>query len=455
MAMTDAKAADGPGPLARTMARVRAAMTGEHTAAQRAAGAAFAIRVLGAVAVFASQILLARWMGSSEFGTYVYAWTWLLLVGDLIHFGLPVAAQRFIPEYTQRGAFGLVRGFISASRWTVFAIGTIAAMIGAAAIRALDGLIDAAAVLPLYLACVALPFYNLTNILDGLSRSSNAICTALIPLFVLRPLFLIAVMAAVHFSGWSTDATAAMAAFVFATWGAALIQLVLFNRNIASGVPAGRKEYDLKLWAATSMPIIAMWAFFTVLTYSDVLVLRQFGSPEDVAHYFAAAKILALVAFIHFAVAASVAHRFAAYQAAGDADALAAFSAMTVRLTFWPSLLAIALILALGRPILWLFGPAFVEAYPLMFIIAIGLIARAAVGPAERVLNMLGAQRLCVLVYAVALAVNLAAAFLLAPRYGSTGVAIAMSLAIVAESLMLFAIAKRRLGLHLFIWQPH
>jgi O-antigen/teichoic acid export membrane protein len=201
------------------------------------------------------------------------------------------------------------------------------------------------------------------------------------------------------------------------------------------------------------MPIIVMWAFFTVLTYSDVLILRQFGSPEDVAHYFAAAKILALVAFIHFAVAASVAHRFSAYQAAGDSEGLTAFTAMTVRWTFWPSLLAIALILALGRPILWLFGPAFVEAYPLMFIIALGMIARAAVGPAERVLNMLGAQRLCALVYAVALAVNLVAAFLLAPRYGATGIAVAMSAAIVAESLMLFAIAKRRLGLHLFIFR--
>ena len=53
--------------------------------------------------------------------------------------------------------------------------------------------------------------------------------------------------------------------------------------------------------------------------------------------------------------------------------ALAALAASTVRWTFWPSLAAIALILAFGKPILWLFGPDFQAGYPLMFILAVAL----------------------------------------------------------------------------------
>jgi O-antigen/teichoic acid export membrane protein len=194
--------------------------------------------------------------------------------------------------------------------------------------------------------------------------------------------------------------------------------------------------------------------FFLLLTYTDVLVLRQFRSPDEVAHYFAATKILALVFFVYFSVSAAVAHRFAALHVAGNHEALAKFSASTVRWTFWPSLAATLVVLVLGKPILWLFGPGFVVAYPQLFILAASLIARAAVGPAERVLNMSGEQRVCALVYAVALAINLAGAFALAPRFGATGVAAAIAIAITAESIMLFLIAKRRLGLHLFIWQP-
>jgi O-antigen/teichoic acid export membrane protein len=245
-----------------------------------------------------------------------------------------------------------------------------------------------------------------------------------------------------------------MAAFVFATWSAAALQLLMLERRLSEIVPAGPRSYDVAGWLARSLPIVAMWAFYTLLTYSDVLVLRQFGTPEEVAHYYAAAKTLALVAFIHFAVAAAVGHRFAAYHAAGDRAALEAFVASTVRWTFWPSLAATLLILALGQPILWLFGPGFTAGYPLMFVLALSLMARAAVGPAERVLNMLGEQRACALIYACAFAINLAGAFMLAPRYGGMGVAAAMAGAITVESALLFVVTRRRLGLYLLIWRP-
>ena len=454
MAVTDIKDIPEPRLFARLMEQVRAALAGEHASAQRAAGLAFLIRVAGAAVVFLAQVLLARWMGSFEFGIYVYAWTWLLLVGDLIHLGLPLTAQRYIPEYAQRQDFDRLRGFLFGSRWMVFAIGTVVAIGGAVAVRALDPWIDRHTVMPLYLACVALPFYTLANMLDGLARCYNAVGIALIPPFVLRPLLLIAVVGAAYAAGFITDATTAMAAFAFATWSATGLQLLLLQRRIAANVPAGPRRYDTAGWLAASLPIVAMWAFYTLLTYSDVLILRQFGSPEEIAHYFAAAKTLALVAFIHFAVAAAVGHRFAAYHAAGDREALANFAALTVRWTFWPSLAAVVFILALGKPILWLFGPGFVAGYPLMFILAVSLLARAAVGPAERVLNMLGEQRACALVYGCAFAVNLAAAFILAPRYGGAGVAAAMSLAITVESALLFLVARRRLGLHLLVWQP-
>ena len=54
----------------------------------------------------------------------------------------------------------------------------------------------------------------------------------------------------------------------------------------------------------------------------------------------------------------------------------------------------------------------------------------------------------------LAFAVNVAGCFALAPRYGGLGVAIATSAAIVLELALLFVLAKRRLGLHLFVWRP-
>ena len=58
--------------------------------------------------------------------------------------------------------------------------------------------------------------------------------------------------------------------------------------------------------------------FYLLLTHTDILVLQQFRSPDDVAIYYAAAKTIALVSFVHFAVSAAVAHRFTEYHVTGD-----------------------------------------------------------------------------------------------------------------------------------------
>ena len=43
------------------------------------------------------------------------------------------------------------------------------------------------------------------------------------------------------------------------------------------------------------------------------------------------------------------------------------------------------LALALGKPLLWLFGPQFVVGYDIMFVAAIGLVVRSAIGPVQQV----------------------------------------------------------------------
>jgi O-antigen/teichoic acid export membrane protein len=404
--------------------------------------------------VFLSQIVLARWMGSFEFGVYVSVWTWLLLAGDTVHLGMPLIAQRFIPEYTHRNDLDTLRGFLVGSRWITFGLATAFALAGAAAIHALNPWLDPHSILLFYLACVSLPFYALSLMCDGLARSHNWIGLALAPHSLLRPAVLFALMALAYVAGFPIDATTTMIALTLSIWSTSLLQLILVHRRLAGVVPRGPKRYEVRRWFAVSLPIITVWTFYTALAYADVLVLQQFRPPEEVAHYYAAAKTLMLVGFIHFSVVAAVAHQFSALHLAGDRDNLAAFVAKSIRWTFWPSLAATLVMLAIGKPLLWLFGPNFVDGYPFMLILAVGLMARAAVGPAERVLNMLGEQRICAAVYATAFAANAGACVLLAPVYGGLGAAFATSGAIVLESLLLFLVARRRLGLHLFVWKP-
>lgn len=423
-----------------------------HALAQRVAGAAFVIRVASAGLLYLTQIVLARWIGGYEFGIYVYVWTLVLLAGDILHLGLASAAQRLIPEYVQQGAYDRLRGFLVGSQWLVLTSATVVAMVGAAVIWLGESLLSHQEIIPLYFACLALPFYTLTNMLDGIARSYNWVNLALIPPYVLRPLVLLLVMTAAHVAGVAADAQTAMLAALVATWSAAIVQLLILNRRLAGKIPPVASSYEVGDWFSVALPILMVWGFYTLLTYADIIVLRQFRPPDEVALYYAAAKTVALVAFVHFAVGVAVAHRFSEYRVACDRDLLSSLVIHSIRWTFWPSLALVAAVLTLGPVLLKLFGVEFLAAYPLMFVLAIGVLARAAVGPAERLLSMLGEQITCAIVYVAVFAINIGACFILIPRFGVTGAAIATATALVIESVLLFLVARQRLAMHCFIW---
>ncbi len=103
MTVTDAPSTTAPP--AGVMARLRSMLdgSGEASLTKRLAGTIFIIRVISAALAYLSQILLARWMGGSDYGVYVYVWTWVLLLGSMMDFGISASAQKIIPEYRACG----------------------------------------------------------------------------------------------------------------------------------------------------------------------------------------------------------------------------------------------------------------------------------------------------------------------------------------------------------------
>ena len=436
--------------------RLRALATDQshQSIAQRVAGAAFIMRVASAVLVYVSQVLFARWMGKFEFGVYVYVWTWLLLAGAFMPLGLSSTAQRFIPEYKAKGALARLRGFLVASRTIPIFLGLATLALSAVLLWALQDKVKPYYVLPLLLAATCLPVHGTSDVLGGIARSYNWVNVAIIPAYILRPLVILAAMAGVYFGGVPLTAVAAMMIAAGAYWLTTTGQFFAIRRALHREVPRGPCVYDLPLWLKTALPIFMVESFYFLLSYTDILVLDLFVGPEDVAVYYAATKTLAMVAFVYFSVAAATSHRFSEYHSTGQREKLEAFLHQSVRWVFWPSLAITILFLVFGKPLLNLFGAGFEHGYPWMFVLAIGLMARASVGPVERLLNMVGEQKLCAAIYAGTFALNLALCFILIPRLGPMGAAAATASAMVAESALLFLLAKKRLGLYVFVWRP-
>jgi len=447
-----------PSPLAALAsslaAAVRAIIVAENDVArtQRDAVVAFLVRVASAGILYLSQIVLARWMGTTEYGIYVFVWTWVLLLGAISHLGLATALIRLIPQFKSVGDHSRLLGLIRASRWIAIACGSIVALLGALGLYVLDDALQDHYVLPAYLALVCIPLYALGDVQDGIGRGSAMMVLGLVPPYIVRPLLLLVAMAAANVAGMPMNAQTAAIAAIASTWLASLGQLLLVRRQVERPVSGVAPTYEVKGWLTFSMPMLVIIACEIIMQNTDLLVVSRYLPPSEVGIYFAASKTMSLVLFVHYAVGSAVANRFAALHAAGDRDKLKAFVRDAVNWTFWPSLVAALVLLAFGKPLLWLFGPEFTAGYPIMFVLVIGFLARASMGPADYLLNMLGEQSINAAILLVSAILNIALAFALVPRFGTLGAASSTSIALLVGALLNYVIAKRRLEIEVSIW---
>ncbi len=448
----------GPWSFAGLALRVRASLdqiaAGSSNPAlmHRGVATAFLVRVASAAILYLSQIVLARWMGGFEYGVYVFVWTWVLVLGGLCNLGLAPLMIRLVPEYRERGETALLRGLLRYGRLLAISVASVIAVLAGLALWLGGGLLSAHYALPAFIALACVPIIALSDVQDGIGRGRGWLLISLMPPYVLRPLLVLAAMVLAHEMGWPMSAVTAAGAAVAGTWAAAIVQTLLVERRLAAEMPAGPVERPPGFWLGTSLPLLAITFSEILLQNTDVLVISQTMRPEDVGLYFAAAKTMSLVMFVHYAVGSAFAHRFAALNARGDGDELRTAIRQAVNWTFWPSLAGALVILALGRPLLWLFGPQFAEAWPVMFVLVIGYLGRAAMGPSELLLNMLGQQKATAVVSITAALLNIALNLILVPRFGLMGAASATATSLVLGAMLNTWVARRRLALNIAIW---
>jgi len=419
----------------------------DRAVSQRIAIVAFVVRVISAAIAYVSQVLLARWMGEFEYGIFVVVWVGAVILGGLACLGFQTAVIRFVPEYVERGEARLLRGVLLGSRVHGFIAATVFAVIGGLGLYLFGDTLSSYYLIPLYLGAITLPMLALTEIQDGMSRAFSWADLSLWPTYIIRPILILVIMGLAVYLGWAPTATTAMASVIIATYLTSLGQLVWLERRLQAVVPAGPRDYQPKVWVGIALPIFIVEGFFNLLTNVDILIVGYFENPDQVAVYFAAVKTLALVHFIYFAVRAGGAQRFSKYYANGDRARLEAFVRDALHWTFWPSLAMVLFLLVAGKQLLLLFGPNFGSGYPLLYIMSIGLLFRASIGPAESLLTMAGQQGICAVIYTVALVINVALNVILIPLLGLPGAAIATAMSLVFETIALYWVTASRLGM--------
>jgi len=405
-----------------------------------------AVRVGGLGLAFLSQIILSRTLGANQYGSYIIALGWAMVLAMPARLGLDNSALRFATIYREEGRANDFLGLVIFSLVIIvllsLTIGGTLLVAKAAGMGPLQPipLLLLAAVASLVLGAALVGWFS------TLIRTANRIFASQFYEQVLRPTLLILALTA--FVAFGLKLGAAEAVFLtaitvaIATIGIAVHVWAVFS-SLSHVAPSFEHRRE---WLSVSWVLFLIAAIQEVLNQIDVILLGILGNATQAAHFAAAWRLASLVPFGLVAVVTVSGPLIASAHYRGEMVELARIARFNAR---WSLLFAVAMavILALvGRAALGLFGAGFSDAYAALMILLVGGLANSFTGSVAYLLMMTGHQRGALFIMIGALLVSIVANSLLIPRMGATGAAIASSLGTTIWNLAMAAYVRRKLG---------
>lgn len=405
------------------------------------------IRSCAAVAAYAVDVMLARWLGASEFGIYNFALAWLTLLAIVACLGLPGASLRFVPEYIAAGDRSALRGLLRRSSLLVLATGVVISVLGIGAILLGRIDLDERYVIPVSIALLGIPLAALVQLNTETARGFGWLVVAYAPAQLAMPILLLGAalfMLQVHGSLTGTDVVVAT---ILSLALVLLYQSVTIRRRARSDLRAVAPTFDTWRWVGVSLPLLLINGITAFSAQLDLILVGAFREPDEIGFYAAAAKVAVLVSYVAYGVLGLMEPKIASLYSKEKHVELQSLLSGLIHWVFWPSLLITLAVILLADFLLGLFGPRFVAGYWPLVLLALGNMAVVSTGPTRSLLTMTGHQGDCLLVSAATLALNVILVALLTPVFGIVGTAAATAFAMLVRSAWLLAVVNRKLGL--------
>ncbi len=408
------------------------------------AAAVFGVRILSALLAFGVQIFLARALDLTEYGVYVTLWTWLIILSNVAAFGFSDTSIRFIPRYTFRGKHAWVKGFLATGYRTVVLCSILVSLLGLAVLKVFAAQVDPLYLIPIAVLFVGLPFSALELYLVGVARSFGWFMLTVVPSYVLRPLLIAGGVLVCLRLGYAADAATVLAIATLITGLTVIVQALIIRRRVLKVCGDVKPGGPKALWRKVSAPLVVLLAVDEIFLWSDILIVSVLMAPPDVSIYFAAQRSMSLAAFVKFAFMMVLARDLSMAKAGRDSKHLQDKVTKASTWTFWLMVPAVIITVAVGYPLLAMFGPAFTSGYPIMLVLGVGFLFQAVIGQAQDLMIILGHQRTNIAIGIGSIALNVVLSVILVPQFGILGVAMATA-ATYAVRALVYVIAIKRL----------
>lgn len=415
----------------------------------RGTGIVFMAQACGTGVGYILQICLARWMGPTEYGFYTYLMAWTYIGSMFAAMGFGPSLLRFVPEYHTKQDEGRLKGVIRGSLVLTLGSSLLLALVGTGVVLWLNASRGIDQMTAILLALWSIPLLTTNRLTISVLRGIRKMVAAYAPTRVLRPtLILLGSLGVFAAQGYdSLSSAAVMAVTIAALFIVEVVAGLVAERSLSHNHQV-RPTYDLRGWLRVSLPLLLIGSFVKVLKQTDVLMIGLLLTAGDVGFYNAAVKTSNLAGFALSSVSGIAAPMIAATYAEGNPVKLQRLMNRVSQIVVLPSLLVTIGLVVLARPILWTFGPDFVQAQWCLIILAIAQFIRASTGPAGHLLELTGHQDESARARAGSAFTNIALNLIGISLFGIVGAALATAMAILLERVWIDRLVARHIRIN-------
>ena len=434
-------------------------------------GFVFLCRISGAVIAFVTQIMLARWMGATELGIYVYAFSLAMLLSTLASLGFPAASLRFISEYLASGKTAFINGFLAKGRLIILLSSLCIGLIAFTILMALSvslSVIPIKAIgsdlaftvlitlseslgdyfMPVVLSFVCIPFIALFRFHDRVAHAFSWFALSFLPSMTVRPLvFLIALFIIWRLVG-HLSAEIAMIVQFCVIFVVTIVQYILLRPRLKKTINNQNKEFDLRFWFRVSMPLLFITIFTQYFPELSIIIIGTDLPPDQIAIYNASYRVALLIGFVYNSVSAAIVPKASQLHAKGDVLGMQHYITHATQLNFFLSVVGVVIFVFGGELLLGFFGKEFIAGYPALLILAVAQLFLAGVGPVAILLNITGHQDKCFFVFGVSIVLAVLLEHYLVVGYGLIGAASMVLLVVIFWSIWLHILVRRYVKIH-------
>ncbi|HEX9411494.1 MAG TPA: lipopolysaccharide biosynthesis protein [Actinomycetota bacterium] len=388
-------------------------------------------------ATFATNVLISRAFGTSgpsALGTVTLATQFAFIGGAATRFGMDMAAVRRVAIDVGKGEPGRVRAMLRRAAAIAAAVSLAAgvlAFLGAGALARAFGA-GAGGKAAFQAAAVALPFVALVQVYLGGTRGLKIMRHTLSIYWAGQPVAWMMLM----LLGWVVSKSIGMSVLAYSlSWVLATAAAwFVWERETRGFAALPAEPGEVRELVRYGTPRAPAAVLSQLLFWADYFVFSRYARGPELGVYAAAVRVAQALALFLIAVNYMFSPFVADLHSRGERERLDGLYKALTRWVVAGTLPVLLLLAVVPGPVLEIFGGRFETGTTALRILLIGQAVNVAVGGVGFILIMVGRTGWDLVVYAASFLVDLGVAFVLAPRLGAEGAAIAQAATMVVSN---------------------